>query len=45
MRSIALVFLWLAASVSRGQTDSLLRVWNDAAQPDSARLKAVRILA
>jgi class 3 adenylate cyclase len=45
MRSIALVFLWLAASVSRGQTDSLLRVWNDAAQPDSARLKAVQILA
>ncbi|MBK9176570.1 MAG: tetratricopeptide repeat protein [Flavobacteriales bacterium] len=35
----------LLAQMALGQTDSLWRVWNDAAQPDSARLKAIQTLA
>ncbi|MCC7502829.1 MAG: tetratricopeptide repeat protein, partial [Flavobacteriales bacterium] len=43
-RILPLLFVLLVLPVS-AQTDSLWRVWNNAAQPDSARLKAMQVLA
>ncbi|MBL7963598.1 MAG: tetratricopeptide repeat protein [Flavobacteriales bacterium] len=42
----AFTCLLLGMALQAGaQSDSLWRVWNDAAQPDSARLKAMQVLA
>ena len=43
-RVLPLLFVLLVLS-ARAQNDSLWSVWNSAAQPDSARLKAMQVLA
>ena len=45
LRAISLVLGIALGFVSMAQTDSLRRVWSDTAKPDSARLKAIQVLA
>ncbi len=44
-RLILNLFCLLLVVSARAQTDSLLRVWNTVSLPDSARLKAMQVLA
>ena len=45
LRAASLLVVLVIGVETRGQTDSLWRVWKDPAQPDSVRLKAMQVLA
>lgn len=42
---VLLLFCCAFATIGRSQADSLVRIWNDSGQSDSARLRAVQLLA